>query len=498
MRRLDPRGAAYLVAGIIALSFSYDLMRVPIQTSDSLEQLLNVQQSPSVYATFAATAERGAYLRPMFLAEIDVLFDLAQGHYWLVYRGFHALLLFAAVLLFIRALQVRTWEDFAAAVFALTVLTGLHTFRGTVREAFPTSHFLQVVVLCLLALNLAQGRSASADRHRWWIDVAAAITFAVASLTLESGLLVWVVIVAAWACGMRGVSRRGIIAMTVLLGVYFWVRFLSLSVGTPGLDERSSGFLFRMLEPKELEARFGANPVWFYTYNVVTSILSVLFSDPDGGVFETGRAWLQGNVPPRLYLAVASSLMTTGLMAWVVASRLRGRAGQVRDARDRYLIIFAAVLLANSAMSYVYTKHEILSVAGAFYALAAFVAGRHALEWVRRDGPQERTVQPALAGRVAKRPDTRGAARIVVVLVLAATATAWAFRSAGVHHMLRVQAFKVRGDWARVPPEMLRDTGTPEERRAAALVSQLRHDALEMRVTNPNLLPRWADRWWGE
>lgn len=470
--RLDPRGAAYLVTGVIALSFSYALMRMPIQLSDSLAQILNVQQSPSVYATFAATAQRGAYLRPMFLAEIDVLFDLAHGHYWLVYRGFHALLLSAALLLFTRALQVRTWDDCAAAVFALTVFTGLHTFRGTVREAFPISHFLQIVVLCLLALNLARSRGG------WWIDVAATVTFVVASLTIESGLLVWVVIVAAWVCGMRGVSRRGIIAVTALLGAYLWVRFWYLSVGTPGLDERSSGFLLRMLEPDELEQRFGSSPTWFYAYNVATSMLSVLFSDPDGGVFETGRAWLRGDVPPRLYVVVVSSVMTTGLIAWVVVARLRGRARQICDDRDRVLVIFAAVLIANSALSYAYTKPEIITVAGAFYAFAAFVAARQSLEYLR---------EPA-----------RGAARIAVVLVLAAMATVWAFRSAGVHHMLRVQAFKVRNDWARLSPEMLRDTGTPEERRAAALIRQLRHDALEMRVTNPYLLPRWADRWWGE
>lgn len=307
--RLGPRGAAYLVTGVIALSFSYDLMRMPIQLADSLVQLLDVQQSPSVYATFVATAQRGAYLRPLFLAEIDALFDLAHGHYWLIYRGFHALLLSAGLLLFTRALKVRTWDDCAAVVFALTVFTGLHTFRGVVREAFPISHFLQVVVLCLLALNLARSRGG------WWIDAAAAVTFVVASLTIESGLLVWVVLFAAWASGMHGVSRRGIIAVTALLAVYCCVRFWYLSVGTPGLDERSSGFLLRMLEPEEIEQRFGSSPIWFYAYNVATSMLSVLLSDPDGGIFEIGRAWLQGDVPPRLYVAVVSSVMTTGLIA---------------------------------------------------------------------------------------------------------------------------------------------------------------------------------------
>ena len=486
------RQAAYGAAAILALTFAYGLMRLPVQMSDSLEQLLNAQQSPSVLAHFATWAQTRAYLRPMFFAEVKALFDLADGHYWLVFRGFHALLVCAALALFVRALRVRSWDDFAAAIFALTVFTGLHTFRGVVREAFPVSHYLQVVVLCLLTLNLAQGRvaprpdksvlagrSASADRHGGWlIDAAACMTFIVASLTLESGLLVWVVIVAAWACGMRGVSRRGLVAVTVLLGVYFLVRFWLLSVGTPGLDERSSGFLLRMLEPEEIQQRFGSSPGVFYVYNVATSFLSVLFSEPDGGVFEGVCAWMAGDVPPRLYLAVASSCLTTGLIAWVVAVCVRGGARSMRDELGQLLMVSITVIIANAAMSYVYTKHEILSVAGCFYAIAAFVAGRHALDWLRREAS--------------------GAARIVVVVVLASAAALWAFRSIGVHHMLLVQAFKVRNDWARMPAEMPVDDGSPAARQAAALFRQLRRDAVAMPVSNPHLVPRWVDRWWGE
>ena len=316
--RLTALRATQCAATVLALAFAYGLMRLPVQISDSLEQLLDAQQSASVLETFSSWAHRAAYLRPMFYVDVKVLFDLANGHYWLAYRGFHALLACAALWLFVRALRVRTWDDFAAAIFALTVFTGLHTFRGLVREAFPVSHFLQVAVLCLLALNLARSRGG------WLVDVAAAATFAVASLTIESGLLVWVVIVTAWACGMRGVSRRGILAVTALLGVYCWARFWMLSVGSPGFDQRSSGFLLRMLEPDEIQQRFGAMPAVFYAYNVTTSFLSVLFSEPDGGVFEAVRAWLTGDVPPRLYLAVASSSLSTALIVWAVAARVRG------------------------------------------------------------------------------------------------------------------------------------------------------------------------------
>lgn len=466
---VSPRTAVYAAAGLIGLALAYGLMQMPIQASDSLAQLLSVQQSPSPYATFVDTAGRGAYLRPMFITVVHLLFDLADGHYWLVFRGFHALLIIAALFLFVRALEVETPTDRAAAIFALTVFTGLATFRGLVREAFPVNHFLTIVVLCLAALNLARSKGG------WWIDAAAVAAFVVASLTIESGLLVWVVLATAWATGMRGVSRRGMIAVTVLFGAYFWVRFGVLSTGTPSLLQRSSGFLVDVLEPAQIQERFGTDPIWYYVYNVSTSTLSVLFTDPDGGVFEIARAWLRGDVPPRLYLAVTSSVMATATIAWSIASRVR-RAPRATPAPDnQLLVIAAAVLVANSVMSYAYTKHEIISVAGAFYAIAAYVAARHALHRV------------ALApGRFAS---------TIGVVCLAMTASLWAIRSAGVHHMLREQGFKARFDWAYVvmPP------GTsPESREQAALIRQLRADAFAMRVTNPYTLPRWMDRWWGE
>jgi len=466
---IHARRVAWLVAMITALALSHDVMRKPIQVSDSLVELLHAQESPSVFATFHAGTRQGDYLRPLRLVQIKAVFDASNGRFRLAYGGFNALLLIAALLLFVRALRVETWTDAAAAAFAITVLTGLHTFRGTVREAFPINHFLEIVVLCLLVFNLARSRGG------WWVDLIACLAFVVASLTLESGLLVWVVVVTASACGMRGISRRGVVAMTVLLAGYFWVRFVSLAISPPGFDERSSGFLLRMLEPDELEATFGSNPWPFYAYNVATSMASVLFSDPDGGIFEIARAWRQGDVPPRLYLGVASSIMATGLIAWTVVSRLRTRSSDMRPGDGGLLVVAGAVLVANALMSYAYTKHEIMSVAGAFYALAAFVAARHALSRVSLQRP--------------------GFPRALAVVMMAVMASVWAFRSAGVHHMLRQQAFKQRTEWVSVQPS---SDGSPQGRRAEAITRQLKSAALSTRVPNPGLFPRWMDRWWGE
>ena len=50
-------------------------------------------------APFDGRGARG-YLRPVRIAQIKALFDLSQGaHYWLVYRGFHALLIILCVII---------------------------------------------------------------------------------------------------------------------------------------------------------------------------------------------------------------------------------------------------------------------------------------------------------------------------------------------------------------------------------------------------------------
>jgi len=479
-----PQIAAYLIAAIVAASFAHDLMRKPIQVSDSLQELLDVQQSPSLWATFVAHSPRGPFLRPLKQVQTKVLFDMAAGHYWLVFRGFHALLIAAALFLFTRALRVRTWPDAAAAVFALTVFTGLLTFRGLVREAFPINLYLESVLGCLLVLNLAQSRGSV------WTDLAAAVTFVIASLTVESGVLVWVVVVAAWVCGMRGVTWRGVSAVTLLLVSYLAARF-ALSIATPGLDVgRDSGFGTRMLESAELARRFGADPTWFYLYNVGTSILSVLFSDPDRGVFHTVRTWLQGEFPARLYLPVVTSAITTALIVCVAVARWRGRAPMMSASNTQLLKIFGAMLIANAIVSYAYTKHEIVSIAGAFYAFAAYVAARQVIEIGGR--------MDASSGPEASGDHASALGRAALCLLLGALACAWAFRSAGVHHMLQTQAFRERVEWARLDPERIAERGYPSDARARALTAQLRREALDLRIANTNEVPAWADDWWGE
>jgi hypothetical protein len=462
--RIGPRAIAFSLAGIAALALACDLLWMPIQVADSLGEILDAQQSPSVIASFTDNLRTPGYLRPLRIAQIKLLFDLSAGqHYWIVFRGFHALLMIAAVVLFVRALRVSSAVDAAAAAFALATLVGLHTFRGMVAEAFPINHFLEIAVLCLVTLNLAQSRG---DR---WIDAAASAVFITAALTLESGVLVWVVAMAAWVAGWRGISGRGLGVMTALLLTYGYLRFAYLSAGVPTLDERSSGFLLEMLDPDALQQRFGANPTVFYAYNVAASVMSVLFAEPNSGVFETGRAWRDSAIVVRAIAPVVISTMTTGLLAWTAARRLR--TGTLDDSA-RFILVFVAVLLANAIVSFAYTKDETISAAGVFYALAAFAACREGLIAVSR---------------------LRLASGTAMVLVLGLLATGWSFRTAGVHFALRSQAAKHQLDWlgvARGSDDTLH--AAPRER----LVRQLQDEVLAVEFPNPRAGPGWPMRLW--
>jgi glycosyltransferase involved in cell wall biosynthesis len=460
---------AYLLALTAAAALAYDLLRMPVQVFDALEEMLAAQRSTSIVDTFWSAAYNAAYLRPLRIVQIKVIFDAAQGHYWLAFRGLHAATMVVCLLLFTRALRVRTVADLCAAAFGLTVVVGLHTFRSTVQEAFPINHFLEIAVMALVTLNLAQARP------RLLVDLVALVTFVVASLTLESGLLVWVVAVAAWMLGMRGVSTRGVVAMTVLLAGYFVLRFGLLSVGTPGLVERSSGYFFEVLEPSELERRFGDRLAVFYAYNVVSSALSVLASEPQSGLFVTAGAWLNDRMTPGLRLTLISSLVTSALVAIACVQVIRRY--HTSDHSDRLIFLFAAVLAANATLSYAYTKDDIMSVSGVFYGLAAYAAIR---VLIARVGPAPRLLAAVLTAAIL------------------ATGMAWSARSLGIHHVARTYAFKIRNDWASQPGDWKRSGRWPDDARSQQLIKQLRQDAVQMRMPNPYFEPPWMARLWGD
>jgi hypothetical protein len=451
--------AAFAYALVLFFGVAYDLTRMPLQVFDSLEEILDAQQSPGVGASFVGGFQTSSYLRPLRVTQTKILFDAAGGHYFAAYKGFHITLLLAAFWLFVRALRVETPADLAAAVFALTVFTGMHTFIGTLKEAFPVNHFLEIVVFSLAALNLVQAR------RRWWTDAAAVLLLAVACLTLESGVLVWVVIVAGYVVGWRGVSRGALIAATTVLIAYLAIRFAWVDAGI-GSMESASGYGVAALEPAQIRERFAGRMWLFYAYTTMSQVLSVLFAEPRHGVWIAVRSSLAGDLPPRLLINVLTSAATTLLIAIASVGVWRQQG-----AGRRCLLVSAAVLAANALLSFAYAKDEIISVAGAFYALAAYAALRHLLN----------------------RPHG-GLHAVVLAVMMTVAGLGWCVRTLGVHHVLRTQAFNHHNDWAEVESFLESRGSALSEPGARALVRRLQAEALAMPVSNPWFMQRWAER----
>ena len=486
-----PRGPwrliAWIVTAIMAATVCYSVLRIPLQVTDSLVPMLDAQKTPSVIGAFASGARASGYFRPLRAAQIQALFELSNGHYFAAYKGFQAAMVAVVFALFLLVLEVNSLHRLAALLFALTVLTGLHSFRGSVWEAYPVNHSLEIVAFCLLALLLARSNGGR------WSDAAAALTFLAAVSTVESGLLVWVVIVAAWLTGARGVSGRGVLVVTALLAGYVALRFAYLHTGVPALSERSSGFGLRQLDPAELQRRFGAWPYGFYAYNVVSSLLTVLFSEPRAGIWTIPAEFVRGRVAAGTVINVVSSAVTTVIIGWFVAARRdawrpafaralrRGRSEFDRD--DQIVLVSCAVIIANAVISYSYTKDEIMGPAGVFYALAACVGIVFVLRTV---GEQiDRGADP-LGPRVPL---------ATLALVLAIVSAGWVVRTAGLHYQMNLMTFYDRNEWVYVDDWLVHQKSAPSTDAGKALVRQLREDAVEHAAVNPYLLSPRLDQW---
>ena len=460
---------SYGYAALVVIGLSYFLVDLPVQVTDSYGNIVKASRgtfTELVYGEF----HQQAYLRPLGWAQLRVVSDLSGGRLFEWFRGYHVVQIILLAVVFVRLIQPRSLSGAAAVALGLAALIGMHTFAGTIREAFPLNMFLTVLICAFVAADLALGV------HRWWRDVAAALLLVFAALSVESGLLVAVVFVAAYLVGARGVSRVGVALQFLLVGGYLLLRFVVLDVGSPGLEERRSGYGFSGLEPDELIEKFGDNPLPFYAYNVTSSVLSILFSEPRGGTWGLTRDVLQGEPPIGGLVNVAASALSTlliGMYAW----RRRHEWWAMRfDRSDQLVVIFVLVAGANAVLSYAYTKDVILSLAGAFYALALAVAVRHFI-----DAMQAATMTRALAAS----------------LVLLTLSGAWAFRTINAHLGLRAAAATMHSEWAYVDLWLEREGQGTLEADAAALKRQLQDEAVSRHPQRPALSGDWLE-WFRE
>ena len=426
----------------------YFLLGLTVQVSDSFGNLLAIQQ-PTLGEILRDQFYQRAYLRPLLWAQLKIVYELSGGDYYLWFRGIHVAQVVVLIALCVRLMRPRSALDAALVPLALAVLIGVHTFVPTLREAFPINSFMTVAICCVAAANIALNA-----RPRWYMDALAIALFVVAVLTVESGILVWVISATAYMIGMRGMSRPAVLVMTSSLAIYVVARMWLLDVGTPSLEERASGFGFGILEPAALTTRFGGHPWFFYAYNVASSLSTVLFSEPKGGVWRFVYEATVGHVHPWTAVSVLSSTASTALFAWFVWTRRARLRAWTFDHEDRLVLLFLVVLAANAVISYPYTKNVIMSPAGVFLGLAVYASSR---AWLREQAPR----------------------RVVVTITLFAILTCgWAFRVAGNHYNLRRTAAEQRAEWVGVDGWLARQRIALHGAAAHGLRDTLRRDAV--------------------
>ena len=485
---MTPRVAAWIVTALFASGVSASVFRIPIQVSDSVEILEVVDRTPSVAAAFGLGLHASkTMLRPMRQVGTKLLLDIAHvtgDRYNVVFRGFHAAAAALLIALFTCVARPRDWSGVAALCFAMLVLTGLHTFGGMMREAYPINHFLLIAIYCLAAFAIAGSRGGLVA------DIAACALFVIASLTLESGLVVFGVALAAYVAGLRGISRGALIAMAILTVAYVVLRAPVLHMTGNAVGERQTGYGTEMLTTNELRARFGNVPWLLYGYTILCSMLTVPFSQPIAGQWTAFAPW-DPQAPPLFFLNdIGTSLVATAVVVWYLARR-RPPDGR-RRWRDPEPLAMIAVLAGSAILSYAYAKSEIMSAAGVFYALVVYLGVRELAEVLVRLKPDPTNPPGSAFGRHAVGAAFRRTIAIILVLFVS---TAWAWRAVGLQYRLQRGAFEARSEWVlRLPPF----SPPPVPPAEARLTPRLLDEALHRGRTNPFLLwPPYA-RLWGE
>jgi hypothetical protein len=457
--------AAHITALVMGSTIAVSLLGIPIQLSDSFANLLGVARI-SLPELMASEFAETPYFRPLLTASIKVVYSLADGHLYGTFRGLHAVEVVVLLAMVVHILRVKTAGGASVVPLALAAVLGMHTFAGTIREAFPINAYFTILLCCAGMLVLCQARPRRAN------DIAAVVLFAFATLTAETGLLLWVILLVGHLTGYRGVSRSGVLAVTATMVLYFVVRFVVVGGGVPGLEERSTGFGFTVYDPADLIRRFGDNPLPFYAYNILCALSTVLFGEPRGGVWAFTRGVVQGGLQPWQVVNVLTCSATTLLIARYLVNRLEQWKRFTFDDDDRIVLLFLAVLPANAAFAAAYEKDVILSPAGMFFALAAAAALRASIR---------STVSHSMA------------IRAYATVLLAVMAIGWSIKLLGIHYNLRQMAVSVRNEWAYYDDWA---GSQPPHVRAAVdpvLKQRLYDDAIE-HAPQPSVVElRWAE-----
>jgi hypothetical protein len=357
---------------------------------------------------------------------------------------------FAVILVFlVLAFRPIGWPRAVTATLALSVAVGLHTsqilFLFNPLNAYATSMLL-VLTAVLLALTA---------RFRTYEWVMLPLTL-FAILWLEIGVLIVPLMGVAWLLKAPGTTWRSVAASVAGFVIYLTAR-LAFSPGVGHLTSPDSSLGFSNLSPAESAALFANAPWLFWLYNVASTLMTVLASEPRSGRFQFIESLLRGNTPFWMWLHVLSSLATTALVcaALLVVRRL--------SHRDRLLSAFAAVLiLGGSALGFLYTRDRIALPVGLGYALLVYVAFSAMLE-----------------------RSTSRLVRAMAVALVAVLGVCWSIRTAEMYVALRDTAFDYHLEWTDRWEQFAGGAQGP-------IVERLRASALERYPADVRRDPLWT------
>ena len=382
--------------------------------------------------------------RPIYYPFVKAVYEIGGVPNLVVFRTVHLGMLAAMGGLVIWALRVRSFSGWLAAFTALNCAFGLHTSRFLL-YGIPLNGKLMVVVLALIGIRVL-------FLSRTPVVEAAVLALSLIGLFLhEMGAVVGAVFLAGYWFGCRAMSRRTAFGVLLCFACYLVVRLTLSQHPVPAQFYTETNFLFGELSVDEQQRLFGQFPLVFYAYNVLSSLLTLLASEPRAGRFAFVDALMRGQVQPWQWINILSSLAaTTLIVGWL--GRLR------RPGRDRTVaFILGLVVMLNCGLSFLYTRDRIPALAGIAYAVL---------------------LGYAIADRVGTwQHEATGLRRRVWAAILVVAVGGWMVRAAGVAFTLRDVGWDTRLEWT------LR-SGEPSDVEASA-VTELREILRRRAVENP-------------
>jgi hypothetical protein len=393
--------------------------------------------------TLASAFAGGVEYRPLLIIGVKLVHQLVGLRVW-VYQALVILQLAAILGGLIWIFQPYTRTRAAAACVALACVIGLQSSRVLFMFAPLNAHSFGVVLLLAAVILALSPRSPAREL------VFLPLTL-VALLLLESGGLIVAVMLVLWRMRAPGASGRAVAGTLIGAAIYLAVRF-GLGDQAATSTHAETGLGFTDVSAARLDEMFVHAPWLLWLYNVVASFLTVAASEPRAGKYLFIEAMLHGRVPPWMYVHVITSVVTSGIVVYVLTT------SWIANIRDRQLAAAGAtVLILGSALGFLYTRDRIALSAGVGYAMLVFVAVSALLQGLLQGRPKGRPLREPAEGRPIRehaegRPRQEGGegrpVRVLFAAIcLAIAAAGWLVRTGEAYFQLRDAAWENRQEW---------------------------------------------------